>query len=140
MSKAIAEDILVSAGKCLDSMQLVSSIRPIVRERLSEYEECVDVSLSQQLELLSGLMQEYMSFCEQDEYEAQEVGEEPLSYADALRLVDHFIDVARREVSDALRSSKFLFRAMEIGVRAQTFATILRWKDQARSHEEKSES
>jgi hypothetical protein len=91
--------------------------------------------LSQQLELLGALMNEYMMSREEEEYEAKEVGEEPLSYADAIRLVDKFIDVARDEVSGALKSSEFLFRAMEISVRATTFAFRLGWKEEATAGE-----
>lgn len=126
MSKAMLDPILTAARDCLDSAKLVSRIRPVVREHVPDYEECLDVSLSQQLELLGALMSEYMSFCEQEEYEAEEVGEMPSSYADAIRLLDHFVNEAREAVSGSLMGAEYLFRAMEISVRAQTFASVLR--------------
>lgn len=56
-------------------------------------------------------MSEYMSFCEQEEYEAEEVGEMPSSYADAIRLLDHFVNEAREAVSGSLMGAEYLFRA-----------------------------
>jgi hypothetical protein len=87
MSKAVLEKILTAARDCLDSAKLLSAIRPAVREQVPYYEGCLDVALSQQLELLGALMFEYMSFCSKEEYEAEEVGEEPFSYADAIHLL-----------------------------------------------------
>jgi len=131
MSKATLHRVLLAAQQCLDSAKLLSSIRPVLHERVSEYEECLDVSLSHLFEVLSALMSEYMSFCEENEYDAEEVGQLPVSYADAVRLLDHFVDEAREGVSGALKSSAFLYRAMEISVRAQTFASLLADREQS---------
>ena len=79
MSPEDLESILIAAMNCLDAAKLISAIRPTVNKHVSEYEEFLDLSLSQQLELLSALMSEYMSFCETEEYIAEEVGKEPQS-------------------------------------------------------------
>jgi hypothetical protein len=73
-------------------------------------------------------MLDYMSFCEEEEYEAEEVGAVPSSYADAIRLLDRFVAEAEEAVKGALTSSEFLFQAIEISVRAQTFASLLQSK------------
>lgn len=126
MSNLALKEILTAARDSLDSIKLVSSIRTIVREQVPDYEDCIDVSLSQQLELLSALMSQYMSFCQDDEYEAEEVGNEPLSYGDALQLLEHFSIEAQNAIANSLTNSTFLYRAMEISVRAKTFACVLR--------------
>ena len=74
-------------------------------------------------------MFEYMSFSEDEKHEEEEIGEEPRSYADAIRLLDRFIDLARDEVTSALNTPSFPISATEIYIRAETFALLLRPED-----------
>jgi len=126
VSTIASESVLAAVQKCLDSAKLISAIRPLVHECVSDYEACVDTSLSEQLELVSGLLDEYTLAREAYEPEYIDPGEEPLSHADAVRLLDQFIDAARNEVGNALNSKTVLFTACMIGVRAMTFSCVLR--------------
>jgi hypothetical protein len=131
MSSLVLEQLLTAARDTLDSIRLVSSIRGVVHSHVPDYEQCIDVSLSQQFELLSALMSQYMSFRRHDDYETEEVGNEPLSYSEALELLDRFAVESRNSITNSLAESTFLYRAMEISVRAQTFAGLLRSKENA---------
>lgn len=128
MSTIASESILAAVQNCLDSAKQISDLRPLVHECVSEYEACLDTSLSEQLELISGLMDEYTHACEGYEAVYIEPGEEPRSYADAVRLLDQFIDIARNEVGNALNGKAVLFTAFMISARAMTFSCCLRLK------------
>jgi hypothetical protein len=80
--------------------------------------------LSQQLELVSGLMDAYTCVCGRTS-EYFDLGEEPLSYVDAVRQLDGFVAVAGDAVSRALNDPTFAFPSQWIAVRAQTFAAVL---------------
>jgi hypothetical protein len=85
----------------------------------------LDVSLSQQLELVSGLMDAYTAACGKTS-EYFDLGEEPQCYADALRGLDGFVAAVGDAVSRALNDPGFTFPAQWISARALTFALVLR--------------
>lgn len=125
MSTTTLKPLLIAAQACLDFAKCGPNIRCVVREHASEYEECLDVSLSQQLELVSALMDAYTlagggtaGYCD--------FGEEPRSYTDAIQRLDGFVAAARDAIGRALNDPTFAFPAQWIAVRAQTFAIILR--------------
>jgi hypothetical protein len=124
MAESELRDILVAALECLKSAKIVAGVRISVRRHAPEYEECVDVSLSQQLEMVSGLMNEYAGLCDEGSLANTEAGEEPTSYSEAMELVGAFLDIARSAIEKALSDATPLAMAFEIGVRAQTFAAI----------------
>lgn len=126
---ASRQSILIAVQACIECAALESEIRGIVSEHVSEYEECLDISLSQQLELISGLMDAYLSLCNPKTSPYVDLGEEPYSYTDAIRLLNAFVRKAREAVSTALRDSTFVFPAQWIGVRAQTFSGVLRCRE-----------
>jgi hypothetical protein len=125
MSANALASILTAAQKCLDSAKLVSDIRAVVQEHVPDYFPCLDVSLSQQMELISGLMTEYTLQCEGYVPEFFDIGKEPLSHEDALCFLNDFLEIARNAVRKASKDSTVLFLAHEIGLRAQTFAALL---------------
>jgi len=131
MRTATLEYVLNAARDCLASVKLMSGVRSIVTEYTSDYENCIDRSLSQQLELLSGLMVEYTRW--QKEYIPLDFGEAPVSYKDAIRTLDHFVDKAVEAVKTTLDNPTFMFPADEIGVRAQTLSSVLRAKEDTNS-------
>lgn len=126
MSTNSLHPILIAVQTCLECAALESEIRGVVSEHVSEYEECLDISLSQQLELVSGLADAYLRLCNYKTSPYFDLGEEPYSYADAIRLLNGFVSRAREAVSSALRDATFAFPAEWIGVRAQTFSGVLR--------------
>jgi hypothetical protein len=126
MSTTALTPLLTATQACLDFAGFASDIRRVVREHASEYEECLDVSLSQQLELVSGLMDTYVVLCDRLPDEYFDLGEEPLSYADAVQQLGDFVAAVSGAVRIALNDPAFLFPAQWIGVRALTYALVLR--------------
>jgi hypothetical protein len=125
MSTFALKPLLIAVQACLDFARLCPDIRHVVRQHALEYEECLDLSLSEQLELVSGLVDAYTLVCDiKSEY--FELGGEPRSHTDAVRQLDGFVTVARDAVSRALNDPTFAFPAQWISVRAQTFASLLR--------------
>jgi hypothetical protein len=118
--------LLVAAQACLDFASIAPEIRRIACEYASEYEECLDVSLSQQLELVSGLMDAYVIMCKKTSDEYFDLGEEPRSHEDAVRHLGAFVAAAGGAVRTALNDPEFAFPAQWIGVRAMTFACVFR--------------
>jgi hypothetical protein len=127
MSSPASHDYLVGTRDLLHAAKLIWAWRPFVAEREDAYIECVDSALSQLLELVSAFMESYaLGQAEIDEMtSAEEVGEEPRSYADACRMLAWFIDEVRKEVDGAIASGGVLLRAYEINVRARTYSSCL---------------
>jgi hypothetical protein len=117
--------ILAAMQTCLDITKCNSDLRPIVRKHVSEYEECLDVSISQHLQLIAGFMDAYVCLSKCETLPYFDVGEEPLSYVDAIRLLDSFVGAAKEAVSKAFDDSTFLLAAPCIGARAQTFSSVI---------------
>jgi hypothetical protein len=126
MSTTAVTPLLNAAQACLDFAGFASDIRRVVREHASEYEECLDVSLSQQLELVSGLMDAYVCLCPRIADEYFELGDEPRSHGDAVQGLGDFAAAASGAVKRALNDPGYLFPAQYVGVRAMTFACVLR--------------
>jgi hypothetical protein len=136
MSTTAIKSILTSVQACLDFAKLAPDIRRVASEHASEYEECLDVSLSQQMELIAGLLNAYPCLCNWETSPYFDLGEEPLSYADAIRLLDNFINIVEDAVDKALSDSSFVFPAQWISTRAQTFACVLRCRQDAKTEKD----
>ena len=124
MSTEAGKPLLTAAQACLDFAQVSADIRRVLRQRAPQYEECLDRSLSQELELLGGLMDAYRQLSESPPL--LDVEDEPGSYSDAMRSLDQFVGAARAATDRAIKDSTFLFPASRIGVRAETLSCVLR--------------
>lgn len=122
-----ARILLEAACRCIESCRELHELRPIVKKFLPVAYECIDQSLTAQLELLSLIMLEYQvrdsGFTADG---AEEIGREPESYDDAVERLGWFLRECEALIVRALKENAPCQYAQEIETRAFTFSCLLR--------------
>ncbi len=114
------DEKLRAALDLLRSAMAVESTRQFAIGPLVPYAESVDQAVGNTLEFASALLSDLAN--EDEPFE--EIGEEPISRSDAIRLVPKFIDRCCE-----ILAGQPPFPCMCMSVRAQTFALILAYPD-----------
>ena len=110
-----AIDLLNSARGAMDTRHL--AIGP-----LEPYTESVDHAVASALEFASALLMELVT----DDEPFQEIGEEPMSHPEAVRLIPRFIE----RCCEIILTEQPPLPCTCMAVRAQTFACILKSTDE----------
>lgn len=118
--------VLAAALDCTESCRLLCNARSTVHRYLVEYEILIDNALSAQLELLNGLMTDFVSG-ENSDFDVGlevDVGPAPTRYAEAIAQLGGFLDLAQDVIRTATTTPVPL-AATAIGERACTLACAI---------------
>ena len=118
--------VLAAALDCTNSCRLLCDARSTVHRYVVDYEPLIDKALCAQLELLHGLMTEFVAADSTDRDAGFEVdvGPEPTTYSEAIAKLGDFLNLAQHVIRVAATTPATL-AATAIGERAFTFACLI---------------